>query len=364
MKYLISNGFEIRYNNDLHLKLYIFDENGYLSSSNLTRSGFENSVEITSTIDKPNLEKCKLFFNKIWSESEDRKVTKELIEENYSRYLLLKKRTEYIQPKKLKINVSELSLPNTKIEDLIDLILKGEQDYSYIEEKVVEANKDRINLIEKIKKGFSVEDFYAPEGNSKRELSLFYRFMYGKEGFLAGTGLREKQVKEVFENPKFPEIISYIYPPIIGEQEWNLENKENYRELCNGIFDYRIAQYVETLPIRLVSYFYPDKFLPIFKLDHLERICLILGLRLAENVSKGDKLFAFNSFLLERMKYIPRDNYIKSTMAYQLYYTVELFNALSNGESYDQYLAKYKEIWIRELIKNGYKMIQKIKEHG
>lgn len=361
MRYLISSGFEIRYHNDIHLKLYLFDSEGYLSSSNLTKSGFENSVELTSSIDPTNLEICKSFFEKIWKESLDRQVTEELIKENYPKYLLLKKRTEYKKPPKLDLKTSQLSLPNTKIEDLIDYILEGNLDYSYFEDRAIEANKDRIDIKRRVKKGFSVIDFYAPEGHPKREQSFFYKFMYGKEGFLAGTGLRERQVKQVFQNPKFQEIICYIYPPIIKQQEWNLDNEDNYREFCNGIFEYKVPQYVEALPIRLVSYFYPNKFLPIFKLDHLEKICSILGLSNYTLKSKGDRLFGYNSFLLEKMAHIPKDNYVKSHIAYQLYYTVELYNILQTGKSLEQYLSQFKEVWIKDIIKKGYKIIQEIK---
>ncbi|WP_245579286.1 phospholipase D-like domain-containing protein [Algoriphagus mannitolivorans] len=364
MSELIAKGFEMRYHNEIHLKLYLFDNIGYLSSSNLTKSGFENSVEITSSIESNNLNLCRSFFDKIWKESEARQITEDLIKENYPKYLLLKKRTEYKKPSKLTLKSNQLSLPNTNVGDLIDFILKGQLDYSYIEEKAIEANKDRIEIKSRIRKGFLLQDFYAPEGHPKRELSFFYKFMYGKEGFLAGTGLREIQVKEVFENPLFQEIINYIYPPIIEGEEWNLENEENYREFCNGIFEFKVPQYVEALPIRLVSYFYPNKFLPIFKLDHLHKICSILGLSTNGLQTKGDRLFGYNSFLLEKMAHIPKDNYVKSHIAYQLFYTVELYNILKSGESLEKYLSRFKEAWIKDIIKKGYKIIQEINPTG
>jgi len=359
LSYLLANGVEIRFNNDIHLKIYLFEKSGFVSSSNLTKSGFENSVEITSTIEKENLFECKEFFNKLWQSSKDQIITEELIEENYPKYLLLKKRTKYKKPKQIKINSKKISISNIEIGDLIDYLFKAEQDFSYLNDNAFEANKDRENIKSRIKRGFDVDDFYIPKGGEKREESLYYKLMYGREGFIAGTGLRESQFREPFENEKFPEIISYIYPPIIGKEEWNLNDDDTFQEYCNGIFEYRIPQYAETLPIRLASYFYPKNFLPIFKLSHLEKVCKILGLE-TDAKSKGDKLFAFNSFLADKMKSIPFDNYVKSSIAYQLYFTVELYERMSNGEEYETILKSHKENWRKYYIKKGKELLEKI----
>ena len=75
MKFFLDAGMEIRFNNNIHLKLYLFDKEGFTSSSNLTKSGFENSVELTSSINEDNLKKCKAFFKQIWDDSKDRNVT-------------------------------------------------------------------------------------------------------------------------------------------------------------------------------------------------------------------------------------------------------------------------------------------------
>ena len=193
LSYLLTNGVEIRFNNEIHLKIYLFENNGFISSSNLTKSGFENSVEITSTIEKENLSDCKKFFNKLWQESIENKITEELIKENYPKYLLLKKRTQYKKPEQILITSKKLSISNVEIEDLIEYLFKAEQDFSYYSNNAFVANKDRENIKSKIKKGFKVEDFYTPKGNQNREESLYYKMMYGREGFIAGTGLRESQ---------------------------------------------------------------------------------------------------------------------------------------------------------------------------
>ena len=359
MTFLISNGVEIRYHNEIHLKLYLFDSNGYLSSSNLTKSGFENSVEITSSIEQGNLMECKKIFEMIWNESKNRRVTQSLIEENYQKYLLLKKRSQYKNPNDLVVNSRKVNISNLELSDLIEHIFKAENDFSYFIKKSFEANKDRKSIKEKVKKGFVLEDFYAPKGHPNRENSLYHRMLYGPEGFIAGTGLREGQVQEAFENEKFQEIISYIYPPIIGKEEWNLVDDDIMREYCNGIFEYRIPQYVETLPIRLVSYFYPDIFLPIFKLSHLEKVCQILGLE-TNAKSKGDKLYAFNSFLSKAMDSIPYDNYVKSSIAYRVYFTIEVYEKMFNGEEFESILKSHKENWRKDYLKKGKETIEKI----
>ncbi|MDF1866675.1 MAG: phospholipase D-like domain-containing protein [Saprospiraceae bacterium] len=359
LSFLLANGVEIRFNNEIHLKLYLFENNGFISSSNLTKSGFENSIEITSTIEKENLSDCKDFFDKLWQDSVDNQITEKIIKENYPKYLLLKKRTQYKKPKQISITSKKLSISNIEIEDLIDYLFKADQDYSYYIDNAFEANKDREEIKSRIKKGFKIEDFHAPIGSSKREESLFYKLLYGREGFIAGTGLREKQFQEPFENEKFPEIISYIYPPIIGGKDWNLDDDNTFEEYCNGIFEYRIPQYAETLPIRLASYFYPDSFFPIFKLNDLEKICKILGLE-TDAKSKGDRLYVYNSFLSGKMKSIPFDNYIKASIAYLLYFTVELYERISNGEEYETILSSYTQNWRKDNIKKGKSILEKI----
>ena len=127
-----------------------------------------------------------------------------------------------------------------------------------------------------------------------------------------------------------------------------MEERGLLRELdCVRVNEYRIPQYAETLPIRLASYFYPNNFLPIFKLSHLEKVCRILGLETAVK-SKGDKLYVYNTFLSNKMKSIPFDNYVKSSIAYQLYFTVELYERLANGEELAKRLYQKRKTSIRK----------------
>lgn len=362
LQYFLDNGMEIRYNNDIHLKLYLFDKEGFISSSNLTKSGFENSIEITTTIEEKSISQCKDFFFELWQSSEKNKITKEIIQENYSKYLLLKKRTKNKKTKPLTISTKELNISNLNIEALINHIFEAKQDFSYITNKVYLANKEREKLKEQINNGFDVEDFYVPKEHKKRKESLYYKMVFGKEAFIAGTGLREGHFREAFQNEKFEEIISYIFPPIIGKENWDLDNPKIFREYCNGIFEYRIHSYLEILPIRLASYFYPKHFLPIFKLSHLGQVCKILGLE-TNAKSKGDKLYVFNSFLLKKMNAIPFGNYVKSHIAYQLFYTVELYNRLVEGDNFNSIVNSYEEKWIQDYIHKGKNLLDDMKNN-
>src|SRR5262245_39492216 len=47
LKYLLNEGFEIRYDNNIHLKLYILDSIAFITSANLTYGGFETNTELT-----------------------------------------------------------------------------------------------------------------------------------------------------------------------------------------------------------------------------------------------------------------------------------------------------------------------------
>lgn len=88
---LIELGFKIRYNNDIHLKLYITDSETFVTSSNLTKGGFENNIELTVKVDIENHSNCSTIFEEIWHNSEN-EITKELLKDNLDKYYLLKKK--------------------------------------------------------------------------------------------------------------------------------------------------------------------------------------------------------------------------------------------------------------------------------
>jgi hypothetical protein len=360
LKSLIDFGFEIRFDNNIHLKLYITDNEAFVSSSNLTKGGFEDNVELTIKVDTENTEACRDIFNEIWDKSKGNRVTKELIAANWIKYEVLRKREQFVKNGNKNIAINQLEVGDLDIEQVIGEIFNQNKDYSKIRSLVFEANKIREYKKDRLKQGFDSELFYAPEGHPKRRDNLFYDFVYSYEGNVAGTGLREFQFKTVFEHPDFEKVIAYIYPEMIGMTPWNLQDKNILLEFCNGIFDFNIPQYSEAIPIRLASYFYPDIFLPIYRLEHLKKACDALGID-TNAKTNGDKLYAYNTFLSDKMKPLPFDNYIKMEISYNILYTVELFNRLNNQENYDAILADYKEVWKKTIIKDGLKLLLKLK---
>ncbi|MBI1805572.1 MAG: hypothetical protein HYR76_00810 [Ignavibacteria bacterium] len=362
LKHLLDLGFDIRYDNRIHLKLYITDNDAYVTSSNLTKGGFEDNIELTIKVDSTNIENCRKVFENIWLENINNKLSYKLIENNWSKYEILRKRDSYNKKtNKEEINVKQIKIGILNIKLIIDEIFNQENDFIREEpELAFEANKLREKTKEKLKKGFDSKTFYAPEGHKLRRKNLFYDFVYGYEFQLAGTGLRELQFQTAFEHPGFKKVIEYIYPEMIGMKPWNLRDKDILLEFCNGIFDFKIPQYIEALPIRLASYFYPEQFIPIFKLEHLEQICESFGLK-TNAETHGDRLYAYNLFIGEQMSALPYDNNVKSNFSYRIMYVVELYKRLSQGENYNEILNDYKQNWKKRFIRDGMEILKKLK---
>lgn len=361
LKALLQLGFTIQFDNYIHLKLYITDNESYVSSSNLTKGGFENNVELTVKTDSNNTQNCIDIFNEIWTNCSENKLTYDLIDSNWDKYEVLFKRGKYIKKELVGIKTKPtIKVGTLDLQKIVDEIFNQKIDYNDINKRVFEANKLREKAKEKLRQKFDSLIFYASEGHSFRRNNLFYDFVYGYEATLAGTGLREGQFQTVFEHPDLEKVINYIYPEMIGMKSWNLSDNDEFQEFCNGIFGFDIPQYSEAIPIRLASYFYPDYFIPIFKLDHLKKVCETLGL-VTNAETRGDKLFAYNSFLANNMRVLPFNNYIKSNISYRILFTVELYNRLNDGESYENVLNGYKENWKKELLESGRDLLMKLK---
>ncbi len=328
LKKLIELGFSIRFNNSIHLKLYVTDNESYITSSNLTKGGFEDNIELSVKVDSTNHKNCSKIFEDIWSKNINNELTITDIERNWHKYSVLKKRQNYSSKPKKEITITEIVLNEINIENLISGILGQNQDNSWRLKFVFESNKLRSKTIERIHSGFSEEIFYVPADHPKRKDCLFYELSYGPEVKIAGTGLRESHFETVFLHKEFRDVINYLLPETIGLKKWNLSDKEELKEFCNGLFEFNIKCYTQTLPIRLASYFYPDFFLPIFKLEHLEKASKTLGIN-TNAKSKGDKLYIYNSFLLDKMKHLPFNISIKSEILYQLIFTIELYEKTS-----------------------------------
>lgn len=280
LKSLLNLGFQIRYDNTIHLKLYIIDNEAVITSSNLTESGFINNIELSVKIDSENTNTCVDVFNELWESCRINVITHELLNANMEKYMILKKREQYRKRPTNKIVTKQVPNGDLDINDVINQILSRKKDYSDTLRLEFEANKLREETKLLLKsKGFDKELFYVNEHHSKRKRNLFYDFAYGFESILASTGIWEEQFKTVFEHPEFKNVINYIYPEMVGLPSWNLQDPDVLFEFCNGIFDFQIPYYSEAIPIRLASYFYPEFFLPIFKLDHLLQVSKILGLQ-------------------------------------------------------------------------------------
>lgn len=359
LKTLLSLGFIIKFDNNIHLKLYITDNEAYVTSSNLTKGGFEDNIELTVKIEKENTDSCKIIFNEIWNNCGENFITNELIEANQGKYELLKKRDAYARKNSKPIKTQEIPVLNIDIQKVIDTIFNQNKDYTNTLRLEFEANKLREETKRKLKQGFNTEIFYVPEGHQLRKQTLFYDFVYGYESQLAGTGLRESHFLSVFQHPNFEKVINYIYPEMIGMKPWNFQDENILKEFCNGIFDFDIPSYKEAVPIRLATYFYPNILLPIFKLDHLKEICDAFGF-VTDAETNGDKLFIFNSFLTDKMKILPFENIIKGYVSYQVRFTIDLLNRLNNNESYEAILISINKVWIKGFYEEGKNILIKL----
>lgn len=360
LKYLLASGFRIRYDNNIHLKLYLFDDEAYVTSSNLTKAGFEDNVELTVKVDSKNVAECQVIFNELWSLSASNNVTDKLIEMNWPKYEILKRR-DNLRQKTTIINIDYVpkNVGSLDLQLLFSEILEQKTDFSNRLLISTKANVRREQVKERLRKGFDSKIFYVEKGHKARKENLFYDFVYGYEGKLAGTGLWEEHFKAAFEHKDFKELISFIYPEMHGSAKWNFEDKSAFAVFCNGIYDFNIPSFTKVLPIRLASYFYPQYFISIFVLDVLEEICNSLGLETAAK-TQGERLFAYNTFIKDRMKVSPYPNHVKSHLAYQFFYAKELYTRLKNKEGFEMIKASYDVEWKRNLVDDGKKFLMNL----
>ena len=324
----------------------------------MTKGGFENNFEMTSIIRNGEFENAKYIFLELWKISIKNKVTRDLIKENYIKYLILKKRARFKNSTKPKIEYDKKLNFEFDLQEIINNLFEAKEDYSRTLEGAYKANKEREKLKKIISKGFENTQFYVPKGHPKRKETLHFQIVHGEESKISGSGLRESHFQEVASSNQLEELIAYVFPPSCGNPNWNLNDEEVFREYCIGLFDFKIPQYSISMPIRLGSFFYSDHFIPIFRLDQLEDICKILGYN-GKPESKGDKLFEYNRFLINRMKSIPYDNYVKMNIAYQLYYIVELKIGFKKGRKFEEILKDHNKQWQKNLLRSGLEIINK-----
>ncbi|NJC28528.1 phospholipase D-like domain-containing protein [Neolewinella antarctica] len=361
VRYLLDHGFKIKFNNNVHTKLYLLNGIPVISSSNLTQGGFEDNHELSVVLEEDHYEKCKEVFGKLWKHDDSVSINQQFIEENWNIYLLLKKqssnRSKKLEDTTLNVNQSAYDIDTiTKhiIENRIDLVEKSRL--------VNLASTSRRDFVQKMEGAFDITDFHSPEGHPKRYECLFYILQYGIEKKLAGTGLVENQFTSVFYHEEFEQILNYILPQRINMPKWNLDDKEQKIMFCSGLFDFKIKQYSTTIPVRLASYFYPDHFLPIFNFSHLKGMHLSINGRFNSGWSKGEQLFYMNDTLINFLTIYTSDNYTGSDILYQLFFTIEYLNRTENGDTIEEVRQAHRDRkWSNEIINYAPTLIESIK---
>lgn len=359
VKHFLECGFSVRFDNTIHLKLYILGERVFISSGNLTDGGLKNNFELTvETTEEES--KVQSIFEDLWSRNSSNEVTLSFIEQNWEKYLFLKKK--FPREKIASPVIKEIILSPDE-EALIEAVLVRQTEWIRHFKLIGLVQKKRNTLIKKITDtGFKREYFYAPVGDKYRNKSLFYEFVYGTEKKLAGTGLRESQFKDVFTDSKFEMILYYLYPQYKNPNNfWNLEDNSELLRFCQGLFEFDVKSFKETLPIRLANYFYPEHFLPIFNLGHLGEICANLGFKSSSN-DRATRLCEYNLFLKNRLKDLPYNNFIKSTILYRLLYTLKVKNEIDrNGsENIGHFISKQRQEWVRNNMIDGLNLIKEM----
>lgn len=360
LDYLLDCGFEICYNNNIHLKLYITDSNTFVTSSNLTGGGFENNIELTVNIDAQNFEQCNQIFETLWMTSQSNQIDKTLIEKNRDKYEVLRKRQKFEKAQVTYVQ-NFIAEGQLDIQKLVDKVFEHKDEHNWITDDIYKANKLRNELIYNInEKQFDKFLYYAPKEHSKRHNNLFHNLSYGVESSLASTGMREAQFESLFLHADFKKVIEFLIPESIGLEPWNLDDKTQLYNFCTGIFDFDIPQYKEALPMRMASYFYPEYFFPIFKLEHLKKVCDTLLIN-TDPKSKGSMFYAYNLYLKGIMKDMPCDNYIKSRMFYDIYYSLELHEKMKSEQDFEIIKKSYNKEWSKRYLDRAKLFLTEIK---
>lgn len=361
IKHLLEQGFKVRFDNTIHLKLYILGDRIFISSGNLTDGGLKNNFELTVETTEAESHVHSVFED-LWLRNVSNEVTLDYIKQNWEKHLFLKKK--YPRSKSITPIIKEVILSSDE-ETLIDAVLFEEKNRDWHHHMIGLVNKRRSKFFKQlIDTGFKQEYFYAIEGNSNRKNCLFYQFVYGNEEKLAGTGLRETQFKDVFTSPQFEHIIFYIYPKFKKvNYSWDLTDKTEFLNFCKGLFEFNVKSFKEAMPIRLANYFYPEHFLPIFKISHLKEMCAILGYECTSK-DRAIQLFEYTQFLNDRLKNVPFNNFIKSNILYKLLYTMKVKREIerNNQEPIEGFIVKQRKQWIRNTMFEGLELIRSLQK--
>ncbi|WP_394749327.1 phospholipase D-like domain-containing protein [Spongiimicrobium salis] len=363
LSYLLDCGFKILINNNVHLKLYITDNDTYVTSSNLTQGGFVKNDELTIRVAQENESRCKSIFNDLWANQDEGFVNKQTIKDSWDKYNSLKKQDDFSRLKKPKTttkSLEELSLNKLDTIALFKTIATTREVYEWTLEREIEANRKR-NIVKKQLKenGFDLELFYVPKEHHKRNETLFYDFVYGIESKLAGTGLWEKAFKTSFEHPNFKEVVGFVYPESVGLPAWNLKNEEELMRFCKGLFSFNISHFSSALPIRIASYFHPEIFFPIFNLGHLRTTFGALQNK-TNAKDNWELLFVYTNTFTRLLKDISISLYAKSSILYQLHYAVELHRLIDEGVRFEDAVKSFGEKWKQNYGRQAVKYLKQI----
>lgn len=366
LKWLLEKGFKIIYLNNLHSKLYITDKILFVTSGNLTNGGLNDNHETTIEITTDNdiYSKVEVEIENMWMTNQKNEITLKNIEDDYPKYLMLKSKNKIVQKKYSPFETNPIinvNLTNKEIEKIKNQIFFKESSvyntYKDLIFKAHEKRKEKVMLLFKNPRNINI--FYAKTGSPNRNNCIFYDFVYGYESELAGTGLREHQIEKIFTNPNFIRVIEYIYPMIFSGHSYNFKDEVEKEQFIKTVFDlrtiYNLSEFSEVMPIRLMSYFYPEHFLHIFKIEHLESICNILGYSALTEKSKAERYSRVSIFIDRLMNGVNEDSYIKSMMLYALYYTFMVLIERKNGKDFEKIEKEYgnKKVWKLKFIEEA-----------
>lgn len=132
-----------------------------MTSSNLTKGGFEDNIELTTKVSDTNIQTCSDIFSEVWSNCKSNKVSYDLIEANWSKYEILRKRESYNKSKRSVIEITQVKTGKIQIRQIIDEAYNIDKEIIEKRQRLsFEANKLREETKHKLKKGFNKNLFY------------------------------------------------------------------------------------------------------------------------------------------------------------------------------------------------------------
>lgn len=172
---LQQNNVEIKSRNDIHAKMYLFDNTALISSANATQNGLgDGTIEVASqTTDESAINEIKLWFNTLWQDSQSENVsdyddeTWETLKSNW----LLQNRSKKSKPSLYDLTITK-KLPHN-----ISFIFWNEDD-STPEQSIVEEQAEKIKTVE-LPQNAENWDFWIEEEDAKINDKSLYNELEG-----------------------------------------------------------------------------------------------------------------------------------------------------------------------------------------